>query len=765
VDVRAWPLICEILSWSPDQLSSEAVCRQIQLQMCAQGTTRPMKYQWLCQAADLLHKLRLQEEFDEVAACEDQGMIQPGIYATFNDKMLAVNERKDVLYTVLKAAPQNLIRKVLSRLDEDLDETERKEDYELRMLHDLLDELDQDIRRCSKAFFRLKRSWITYDKRTGVIENEELTPAQFCDHIEDDPNYEILLRDAVNRLLSISRTFEAAKMLARPKAKGTKVVENIKDTQVLYIRSLYEEEQEPEDSFAPLAVGSMCLPGGEEDVLRVPSTEQVNGVDRVTRDAIHLLKEELLDGPPVGVGIWWLWRCFNAHIDQHSRAAVLALTYRQRNGRNRLVLVDMIALEQANQEEEHLHKDVLGQILNAPHILKVVHFLERTALRALQLAFVTEDVRQGPNKPESYISISPCVDVALVVACLQGTSGVQCNELFSLVWNFMRADMCLTEALSNFERRPLRKTQEHYALSLAWCPLALLRALCSFGQAQWVTVLTLCMKIHGGAIGNWDEDLLKNLCFKASEDDSRFPEGEGATFAGDGEFDFAGNIWEAEVVEIASGDPVDMEALSVFVLPRREEMRRVFTRQNTELTDHLKTPDKALDAVRTGLQQEEYPLKVMDHEGNVETIYHDKAESRLEALRPPPRKENCNIFTADHMFTTFNEVVRKHQAGNPLQPHEFPLKAFYLKNHKEVKQLFPDKGKALQEETRHLAFEYITRASLGLSVPEQDAAKQAVFTLFDIETSKDEMEAIHRDYLKMPVMAPDGSPSSAEGYL
>ena len=26
-------------------------------------------------------------------------------------------------------------------------------------------------------------------------------------------------------------------------------------------------------------------------------------------------------------------------------------------------------------------------------------------------------------------------------------------------------------------------------------------------------------------------------------------------------------------------------------------------------------------------------------------------------------------------------------------------------------------------------------------------------------------QAIHRDYLKMPVMAPDGSPSSAEGSL
>lgn len=173
----------------------------------------------------------------------------------------------------------------------------------------------------------------------------------------------------------------------------------------------------------------------------------------------------------------------------------LSRAYRHPNGRSRLVLVDMIALERANQEEEHVHKDVLGRILNAPHILKVVHFLERTALRALQLAFVTEDVRAGPTKPESYISIGPCADVALVVACLQGTSAVQCIDLFSLVWEFMRSDMCMSEGLSNFERRPLRKTQEHDALCLAWCPLALLRALCSFGQAQWFTVLRLCMKI------------------------------------------------------------------------------------------------------------------------------------------------------------------------------------------------------------------------------------------------------------------------------
>ena len=71
--------------------------------------------------------------------------------------MLTVKEREDVLKAALKRAPQTLIRKVLSRLDEDVDE-QRKEKYEdkLRMLHSLLEKLDQDIRTCPKAFFMLK---------------------------------------------------------------------------------------------------------------------------------------------------------------------------------------------------------------------------------------------------------------------------------------------------------------------------------------------------------------------------------------------------------------------------------------------------------------------------------------------------------------------------------------------------------------------------------------------------------------------------------
>ncbi|CAE7246680.1 unnamed protein product [Symbiodinium natans] len=436
VDVRAWPLICELLSLPSERLAGEALCRQIQLQMCTQGTTRPMKYQWLYQAADLLGRLRLQEQFDEVAAIEEREGTQMGIYATFNDKMLSIHERREVLYTVLKDAPQTLIRKVLCSLDEDIDENERKEDYELRMLQDLLIDLDQDIRRCGKAFFRLKRTWISsLDTKTGVIENEELTPAQFCDHIEDDPQYEILLRDATNRLIKLNRTFEAAKMLARPRAQESKAWNNIKESQVLYIRSLYEEEKEPEDHFGPMELGSLLLPGGEEAVLRVPSMQHIDGQDYVTNDALATLESELLNGPPVAVGVWWLWRCFNAHLDQHSRAALLALTYRHPGQRDRLVLVDMIALEQAKSEDEHYHKNVLGRILNAPHILKVVHFLERTALRALQLAFVTEDVRQGPTKPESYISVTPCVDVALAVS-----QGPRCTRLPMAIANVRGLD-------------------------------------------------------------------------------------------------------------------------------------------------------------------------------------------------------------------------------------------------------------------------------------------------------------------------------------
>ena len=157
VDVRAWPLICKLLSLSADLLSSEALCREIQLQMCEEGTTRLAKYQWLRGAADLLDKLGLQVQFDEAAAFRERSVLEPGIYLTFNSTMLTVKEREDVLKAALKRAPQTLIRKVLSRLDEDVDE-QRKEKYEdkLRMLHSLLEKLDQDIRTCCKAFFMLK---------------------------------------------------------------------------------------------------------------------------------------------------------------------------------------------------------------------------------------------------------------------------------------------------------------------------------------------------------------------------------------------------------------------------------------------------------------------------------------------------------------------------------------------------------------------------------------------------------------------------------
>ena len=72
---------------------------------------------------------------------------------------------------------------------------------------------------------------------------KELSPEQICDHIDDDANYEDLLKVCVNRYLKVSRKFEAAKMLARPASQGTRVFEtNRNDKQLAYLVSLYQDE-------------------------------------------------------------------------------------------------------------------------------------------------------------------------------------------------------------------------------------------------------------------------------------------------------------------------------------------------------------------------------------------------------------------------------------------------------------------------------------------------------------------------------------------
>merc|ERR1719188_810041 len=117
------------------------------------------------------------------------------------------------------------------------------------LLRELVQDLREDIRCCKHLFFRMKSDWIA-SKYGGVVQNEELSPEQVCDHIEHEDNYEELLRVAVNRRIRNNRKFEAAKMLARPRSAQTRVFEtNRNDKQLAYLVNLYQEMTPPEDGF------------------------------------------------------------------------------------------------------------------------------------------------------------------------------------------------------------------------------------------------------------------------------------------------------------------------------------------------------------------------------------------------------------------------------------------------------------------------------------------------------------------------------------
>eukprot|EP00913_Durusdinium_trenchii_P018469 g17351.t1 len=245
------------------------------------------------------------------------------------------------------------------------------------------------------------------------------------------------------------------------------------------------------------------------------------------------LQKLLTDRTYTPIGIWWLWRCFDGYNDQHARAAVVAITFR-----DRFFLVDILkldTLEKARQGLDGKYKRLLLSILKAKHLLKVVHYLEGTGLRALQLALITEEEREGDEKPTNYADVSPTIDLCWVMAYLHGTSGRQEKELPGLVWKYLRWDLCVTEALSNFERRPLRESQKHYALSLAWCPLVILRAVCAHGLVREEVVTSLCIVANG----DWVTDKRDEAWAMHRENF-----GDGSSFAGAGGEEDQRNIWE-----------------------------------------------------------------------------------------------------------------------------------------------------------------------------------------------------------------------------
>mmetsp|Transcript_21828 Transcript_21828/g.70670 ORF Transcript_21828/g.70670 Transcript_21828/m.70670 type:complete len:869 (-) Transcript_21828:55-2661(-) len=532
IDVRAWTQILELVGAQRDDiLQGEAFKTQVRLQLCMR--TARDRYEGLRQAAIVVAELRRQSCFTREEFLE-----------LFNDRRaFDRQQRTQLLLAALRGGPRGFVQAVLGTIDSaDVDISERDDD-EMRMVEELLKSLKEDIRCCPHAFFKMKTEWIAA-RNTGVVVGEELSPEQICDHIEDEPNHEDCLRIAVNRYLKANRKFEAARMLVRPKTVRTRVYEsNRNDKQLAYLISLFNDVEPDRNHFGPIEEGTLVLPSEASKVLLYIQDAGA---------ALERLESETVGSQqPKSIGIWWFWRCFNPKIDFWPRASFLALCYDGPSG-STFAIVDFDALEEDNEGDEERSKDVVRRILESPSLLKVVHDMDGYSFEVLQRAVMPKHklYDEGPDNP--WPRMEPVVDVSVVAAYIRRTrpcAEKNKDKLSGLVFEYLRLELCLAEAMSNFERRPLRLTQLHYALSLAWCPLLILRALCSFEIVDNEEILLLSHRVgHPGSAG-WTRPL-RNLCFAPDASAAAAAEGDalGGIYAGA----YAEDLWtgtseEAEV--------------------------------------------------------------------------------------------------------------------------------------------------------------------------------------------------------------------------
>lgn len=470
VDVRAWPYILKLIGTDCRAIEPEEFKTQVRLQLCMHPELRSL-YDGLQQAATLIADLRQAQHFGA-----DQ------LREVFNDRIhLERQKRFRLLSIVLRDAPRQLVQEVLRAIDgNDVDISERNDD-ELLLVRELLVALHEDIRCCKHVFFQMKSDWIA--GRRAAIENENLSPEQICDHIEDEDNHEELLKVAVNKYLKLGRKCEAAKMLARRESANTRVYEtNRNDKQLAYLLTLYKDMEPGPRNFGPVEQSTLVLPCSRHEVLYIGDSG----------DALQRLERETLkSGRPMAIGLWWFWRCFDPKLDFWPRASFIAFSYDRT-----FAIVDFQRLEEAaSRQVERRGKAVVREILEASFLLKVVHDMDGAALQVLQRAVVPVDelLEESPEWP----SLAPVLDLALVAAWARNTCAAApaVTKLSGLVFDYLRLELCLAEALSNFERRPLRDTQLHYALTLAWCPLLVLRTLCAFDIVTLREALLMTLRV------------------------------------------------------------------------------------------------------------------------------------------------------------------------------------------------------------------------------------------------------------------------------
>lgn len=491
IDVRAWPHILHVVGADHGDLDGSACKTQISMQLCMVSDLKDWR-EGLRQASELINRLALTEEFTPEE-----------IYSIFNDKdHFQRRLRHDFLYSVLKDAPRQFVQDVLTYMDENDTDIGERADEEIYLVMDLITSLNEDIRCCRHASFQMKSQWLVgqfnHGRRgsDGIVSREEMSPEQICDHIEDFENHEDLLKIAVKELIRSERKFEAARMLARPKSRVCQVFEaNRNDKQIAYLVSLYQDIEPLVDRFGPV----------EDDCLALPSTrEALVYVDNIGPAMDTLERDTIAHQRPMTLGIWWCWRCFNDDLDKMVRASFVALCYE-----DTFVIVDIDRLERVSTVVERKGKELMRNILLAPHILKVAHDVNRSSLSILQRSLIANSLISSTRNP-SLPGISPILDLSVAAAFVKQMqpSAPAVSKLLKLTNDYLRLEMCMAEALSNFERRPLRLTQLHYALTLAWCPLMILRVLTAHGILDVPDLLHMTFQLGGdGAPADWDEVL------------------------------------------------------------------------------------------------------------------------------------------------------------------------------------------------------------------------------------------------------------------
>mmetsp|Transcript_43663 Transcript_43663/g.103030 ORF Transcript_43663/g.103030 Transcript_43663/m.103030 type:complete len:825 (+) Transcript_43663:113-2587(+) len=480
IDVRVWPEVLARLlmpGQPPDFgiLEDEAIKSQIINQLTFSGhASKWIKGQQ--EAAEVI------DELGKVGAFEPDEILK-----MFNHEHTPNRERKANLARVLRKADRSLKQQVLREIDDDDVDVTNRRDEDMRLIQELIVELHEDVRVCPKTYFRMKVDWII-----SSIENEELTPDQIFDHIEYEENFADLLKEAVKCYAPFelkgkrSAIFEAAKLLSKRAAKGTQVYEARRnDKQIMYLLGLFKEEIPAADRFGPLE-GDYCVTVPERDpmvkVLRIGSREQASQAD--DENALQTLRTKTLEAEySLVIGVSWCWQCFDTHLDFWTKARCVAFSFMDAHAVHYFAIVDFKYLEEGPRDKAFAAqaRDVVGRIMEADHLLKVVCGVDHRSLAILQRAVHDPEIPAtsdfgGPQ--DNFARMMPVVDVAIAAAYVLGTRPSDpLLRLRPLTYLFLNLELCQTEVTSSYERRLMRNSQEHFALTQAWVPRLILLAL------------------------------------------------------------------------------------------------------------------------------------------------------------------------------------------------------------------------------------------------------------------------------------------------